>query len=565
MFKCIARRSAARMRLSLRAGAAGIQSCGQGDGAEAAVGVCAKDIAGPRRAVRRGPSLSRSRSTRFARIARLLCHATNAGVTPAAKAKPTVITFSPAPNPGELPTRFPTPFDRAAVHSLARRAAAELMDTLQSHHALPWRLEDAGNGKMFGVLVVAAEGGEIGYLRGFSGMVNGQWEWDGWVPPAFDRAARDHAWIPGEAEMLDFAARRAELVAGIADHESAAESHRVAAAVRKLDEARTARSRTLMGQIQESYHFQNARGEPRSLRMIFAPAEPPAGAGDCAAPKLLAHAYRLGLQPLTLAEFWWGAPAPTGDRRAGVFYAACRGKCLPILTHMLGGLPADPPPLFGSAAIDAAEPLVVYEDEQLMVVNKPSGLLSVPGRSAALQDCVVARLRVRYPDATGPLVVHRLDLDTSGLLLVAKSLATASALQRLFSLREIEKQYVAVLDGSVTGTHGHVTLPLRVDIDDRPRNIHDPVFGKPAITEWRVIAREHGRTRVRLTPHTGRSHQLRVHAAHPLGLDAPIVGDRLYGRTAPHDDERLLLHAERLAFVHPVTGESLVVEQPAPF
>jgi tRNA pseudouridine32 synthase/23S rRNA pseudouridine746 synthase len=174
-------------------------------------------------------------------------------------------------------------------------------------------------------------------------------------------------------------------------------------------------------------------------------------------------------------------------------------------------------------------------------------------------------LRERYPDATGPLVVHRLDMDTSGLLLVAKSLDVAKALQRLFAMRDIEKHYVAVLDGPVKREHGHITLPLRVDIDDRPRNIVDPVHGKPAHTEWQVVSRDGGRTRVRFTPHTGRSHQLRVHAAHPEGLDAPILGDRLYGRTPPEDDERLLLHAERLAFVHPVTGATVVAERPAPF
>ncbi len=476
-----------------------------------------------------------------------------------------MITFSPAPDPAEWPTRFPTPFDRGALHPLARRAAMELIDTLQSHHAHAWRLHDPGNGKMFGVLVVAAPDGTIGYLRGFSGMVNGQWEIDGWVPPVFDRSMRDRVWIPGETEMLDFAAQRATLLATMCDDANTDAARHAAADVRALDETRTARSRTLMRQIQDSYHLLSARGEVRSLRALFAPAEPPGGAGDCAAPKLLAHAYRLGLRPLALAEVWWGAPSPTGDRRAGVFYAACRGKCLPILTHMLDGLPADPPPLFGSAAIDPAEPVVVYEDEHLLVVNKPSGLLTVPGRSALLQDCVVTRLRVRYPDATGPLVVHRLDLDTSGLLLVAKNHTTASALQRLFSLRAIDKQYVAWLDGNVTADHGHITLPLRVDVDDRPRQIHDPVFGKPAHTEWRVISREHGCTRVRFTPHTGRTHQLRVHAAHAQGLDAPIVGDRLYGRTEPRDDGRLQLHAERLAFVHPVSGAALVVEQPAPF
>jgi len=480
-------------------------------------------------------------------------------------AAPPVIPFAPAPLATDQPTRFPTPFDRRAVHPLAQRAATELLDTLQSPHARAWRLHDTGNGKMFGVLVVAAPNGTVGYLRGFSGMINGQWDIDGWAPPAFDRAVRDHAWIPGEAEMLDFAARRAALLAALPDDANTADARRVTRAVRTLDETRTARSRVLMGQIQDSYHFANARGDVRALRELFAPAEPPAGAGDCAAPKLLAHAYRRGLRPLALAEIWWGAPSTSGDRRAGVFYAACRGKCLPILTHMLQGLPADPPPRFGAAALDPAEPRVLYEDEQLMVVHKPSGMLTVPGRSASLQDCVVSRLQARYPDVPGQIVVHRLDMDTSGVLLAAKDLTTASALQRLFSLRQIDKHYVAWLEGEVAGDHGHITLPLRPDIDDRPRNIHDPIHGKPAHTEWRVLAREAGRTRVQFTPHTGRSHQLRVHAAHPAGLDAPISGDRLYGRTAPDDDERLQLHAERLAFAHPVSGATVVVDAPAPF
>ncbi|MGV3707781.1 MAG: RluA family pseudouridine synthase [Gemmatimonas sp.] len=476
-----------------------------------------------------------------------------------------MLPLSPAPAPATLPDRFPTPFDRAAVHPLARQCATELMHTLQSSDVSSWRLQEPGNGKMFGVLVVAAPDGTVGYLRAFSGMVNGQWDIDGWAPATFDRATRDDVWIPGEAEMLDFSARRAAFLEERLANTNAAAIKRTDAAVRALDETRTARSRTLMTQIQDSYHFANALGESRSLRSIFSPAEPPAGAGDCAAPKLLAEAYRRGLRPLALAEFWWGATASTGDRREGVFYAACRGKCLPILTHMLGGLPSDPLPQFGMADIDPAEPITVFEDEHLLVVNKPSGLLTVPGRSASMQDCVVSRLRARYPEATGPLVVHRLDQDTSGLLLAAKTLETAKMLQRLFSLREIEKHYVAWLDGTASADHGHITLPLRVDIDDRPRNIHDPVYGKPAHTEWLVLARESGRTRVRLTPHTGRSHQLRVHAAHPDGLNAPIVGDRLYGHTAPGDDERLQLHAERLAFVHPITGAQVVVEQPAPF
>ncbi len=414
----------------------------------------------------------------------------------------------------------------------------ETMQLLQLPAMAPWRLDQAGNGKMFGVLIVRAPDGTLGYLRAFSGMVAGQWVIEGWAPPAYDVAARDAVWIPGEAELYGLGAD---------------------------DDARTARSRELLPAIQGTYHFINALGAVRTLRDLFAPKEPPGGAGDCAAPKLLAQAYAQGLQPLALAEFWWGAPPRTGDRRAGSFYPACQGKCPPILAHMLRGLPADPPPVFGAGAIAEREPAVVYEDAYLVIVDKPCGLLSVPGRSGLLRDSVSTRLRVLYPGATGQLVVHRLDLDTSGLLLAAKDTTTFSALQRLFSLREITKRYVAWLDGEIVGDEGVIDFPMRMDIDDRPRQIHDPVHGKAAVTRWRVLARDSGRTKVAFSPHTGRTHQLRVHASNPIGLDAPIVGDRLYGRVAPEYGERLLLHAESLSFTHPATGERLVVERPAPF
>lgn len=412
------------------------------------------------------------------------------------------------------------------------------MDALQGPALASWRLDQPGQGKMIGVLVVEAPDGTVGYLRAFSGMMAGRWTIEGWAPPAYDVAARDAVWIPGEAELYDLGAD---------------------------DEARAARSRELLPAIQHTYRFANALGEVRALRELFAPKEPPGGAGDCAAPKLLAQAYALGLRPVALAEFWWGAPPRTGDRRAGSFYPACQGKCPPILAHMLSGLPADPPPVFGAGVIADDEPATVYEDEYLLVVDKPSGLLSVPGRSGLLRDSVSTRLRTRYPNAAGQLVVHRLDLDTSGLLLAAKDTTTFSALQRLFSLREISKRYVAWLDGDVAGNEGMVEFPIRMDVDDRPRQIHDPVHGKAAVTGWRVLDRAGGRTKVALTPHTGRTHQLRVHASNPIGLDAPIVGDRLYGRSAPEYGERLLLHAESLAFTHPVTGAEVVVTSPAPF
>lgn len=447
-----------------------------------------------------------------------------------------MITFAPTPTATDLPTRFPSPFDRSAVAPIARRAAQDLLATLTSDDGAPFGLELPGGGKMFGVLVVEAPDGTIGYLRAFSGMLDGRWDIAGWAPPAFDAAARDAVWIDGEAAL--------QLA---------------------TDDGRAALSRGLLPQIQDAYQFANARGDVRSLRELFAPAEPPGGAGDCAGPKLLKEAYRLGVRPLAMAEVWWGAPPRSGDRHAGSYYPACRGKCAPILAHMLLGLPADPPPVFGADLIAASEPAVVYEDAEILIVDKPSGMLSVPGRSLLLKDSVMTRLRARYPDATGQLVVHRLDLDTSGLLLAAKDRTTYSALQRLFSLRAITKRYVAWLDGEVAGEEGLIDLPLRLDVEDRPRQIHDPEFGKPAVTTWRVLERAPGRTRVALTPLTGRTHQLRVHTSHPLGLDAPIVGDRLYGRGTPEPGVRLMLHAEELAFVHPGSGVELRVERPAPF
>jgi tRNA pseudouridine32 synthase/23S rRNA pseudouridine746 synthase len=348
----------------------------------------------------------------------------------------------------------------------------------------------------------------------------------------------------------DDAAAYAELAARVA----ADEAERLA-----IEEQRAAESRGLMKQVHDSYVIASYRGERRALRDLFAPGEPPGGAGDCAGPKLLGEAYRRGLRPIAMAEVWWGPPPVTGGRHEGGFYPACRGKCGPILPFMLEGLEVAAAPVFGAAVIAADEPRPVFEDDDVVVVDKPIDLLSVPGRSGALRDSVQTRLRARYPEATGPLVVHRLDLETSGLLLAAKSEAMYAALQAQFARREIDKRYIAWLDGEVRGDGGVIELALRVDLDDRPRQIVDAVHGKPAVTEWTVLAREGGRTRVVFVPRTGRTHQIRVHAA--VGLGAPIVGDRLYGAAG----DRLLLHAERLEFVHPRTGQRIAVESPAPW
>jgi len=529
-----------------------------------------------------------------------------------------VTWFDPPP---AVPDRVPSPF-ALPPHPLARRAIEELRGALH----FP---ELARDGKMFGVLVVE-RAGRVGYLRAFSGMLGGTWFVDGFAPPVFDFARREEFWPAGEAEMAAFDRQLAEVEAALvpvrhelarvdAQHaaalaaldevhaarkharhaaraaatpeelgELARESQRdgsarkqlVAAqrreraprvaAVRELEDRRAevaqhkaARSRELLVAIHDTYAIADARGTRRSLRELFAPAEPPGGAGDCAAPKLLALAYREGLRPVAFAEVWCGAPPPTGDRHDGTLYPACRGKCGPILAHALAGLPTDELPVFGIPTVGPDEPRLVFEDAWLVVVDKPVGLLSVPGRGEQLADCVQTRLRARYP---GLLLAHRLDLDTSGLVIAAKDLATYGALQRQFEERRIDKRYVAVLDGAVAGDAGTIELALRVDLDDRPRQIVDPIHGKPALTHWRVLDRTAppARTRVELSPRTGRTHQLRVHAAHPHGLAAPIVGDRLYARGA-HGEGRLLLHAEALRFAHPVTGESIALVSPAPF
>jgi tRNA pseudouridine32 synthase/23S rRNA pseudouridine746 synthase len=372
-------------------------------------------------------------------------------------------------------------------------------------------------------------------------------------PAVLEALDRESGRATGERERLK-ASHRAEA------SELAAAIERETKARDVLDAERTASSRELLVRIHDTYAVPDARGERRSLRSLFAPSAPPGGAGDCAAPKLLAYAYASGLVPIALAELWCGAPPATGGRTDGAFYPACRGKCGPILAHMLRGLDVEPAPVFGEDAIDPDAPATLFEDAWLAVVAKPAGLLSVPGRSSKA-DSVLARLRRRYPDVTGPLLVHRLDLDTSGLLLVAKDPDTHGALQRQFAERTIEKRYVAWLNGEVLSAGGVVELPLRVDVDDRPRQIVDPLHGKPAVTQWRVIARESGRTRVHLFPRTGRAHQLRVHASHPSGIGAPIIGDRLYGDPGP----RLMLHAEAIAFVHPHTHERLQLELAAPF
>lgn len=330
-----------------------------------------------------------------------------------------------------------------------------------------------------------------------------------------------------------------------------------ATAIEALKTERRQRSAALQQKLYEQFRFLNARGEAKDLCSIFreyVQRIPPAGAGECCAPKLLQYAYQHHFHPLAMAEFWWGDSPKTEIRRQGNYYPACKGKCEPILTHMLQGLEIETPPQT-PAGSPITFPEIVYEDEWITVINKPAGMLSVPGKTK--QVSVYDLARQRYPQATGPLVVHRLDMSTSGLLLIAKSQSVHKQLQHLFLIRSIRKSYIALLDGLVATDEGIICLPLCPDIQDRPRQMVNQQYGKTAITRYQVLSRTQNRTRIVFYPQTGRTHQLRVHAAHPAGLNCPIIGDELYGNTF----DRLYLHAQVLEFIHPVSGDRIHIEK----
>ena len=327
--------------------------------------------------------------------------------------------------------------------------------------------------------------------------------------------------------------------------------------IKALGVERRNRSIALQRWLFEQFAVLNANGEGKSLLEIFEEklsALPPAGAGECAAPKLLQYAYRNSLKPLALAEFWVGE-SPVGEvRRDGCFYGACKSKCEPILGYMLQGLDVEESALEKGGDISSIE--VVYEDESLLVVNKPSGVLSVPGIVGGTS--VQQWLREKYSDNT-LLVVHRLDMATSGLLVVAKSMQVYKAMQQLFAERKVEKHYMALLDGVPQCDKGRIELPLAPDYMNRPRQKVDYENGKCAVTDHSVldVVKYNGKecALVCFEPLTGRTHQLRMHAASKEGLDCPIVGDALYGKV----DKRLMLHAESLKFLHPLSGETIVV------
>ena len=391
--------------------------------------------------------------------------------------------------------------------------------------------------------------------------------------------------------------------------------------IERLKTERKERSAALQRKLFEQFRMLNAQGEVKDLYTIFEQTVqkvPPAGAGECALPKLLQYAYLHQLKPLAMAEFWWGDSPKNEIRHHGYYYPSCKGKCEPILQHMLQGLEVDENPLLNPVH-EEEELEIVFEDEWLLVINKPAGMLSVPGK-AEDRDSVYHRLKKKYPEATGPMIVHRLDMATSGLLLVAKTKEVHRDLQAQFANRSIKKRYVAVLDGVIikteketkpiaekailiaketvstkktakaerTGNTGRIELPLCLNPLDRPRQMVSSEHGKEAITEYQIISEseritcesentfnESNRidesersinesrkyTRIVFYPLTGRTHQLRVHAAHPEGLGCPILGDELYGKKA----DRLYLHAEYIEFRHPIYGNILCIQKEADF
>lgn len=319
-----------------------------------------------------------------------------------------------------------------------------------------------------------------------------------------------------------------------------------------LKKERKEKSNFLQQTLFSKYAFLNQQKELKSLLTIFDdPAiKPPAGSGECAAPKLLNYAFANNLKPICMAEFWWGISPNSAIRKHKNYYPACQSRCKPILNHMLQGVEMDANLLLKNLSEDKNLE-IIFEDDVLIVVNKPAEFLSVPGKT--IQDSVYSRMKEKYPTATGPLIVHRLDMSTSGILVLTKTKEANKVLQSQFINRTVKKRYVALLNGDLTKKSGTIKLPIRVDLDDRPKQLVDFVHGKNAETNWEIIKKENGKTRVYFYPITGRTHQLRVHAAHKNGLNTPILGDDLYGKKA----NRLHLHAEFIEFLHPTTHKKM--------
>ena len=526
------------------------------------------------------------------------------------------------------PRQFTWPF-HYEPHALSRLAAEQVQHYISTHQE--WA-EEIAAGKMFGVLVVRDAAGELGFLAAFSGNLAGQNLHKYFVPPVYDMLQPEEFFRVEEAEIsainrrvtelqqseqylraksdLSTAQARAEselskmktLLAerkakrqerrtqGEDEAQLILESQRDNADMQRLKRSlkeevatlqerfsvidgdiaqlkneRQQRSAALQMRLFEQFRMLNAKGEVRDLCQLFAPTTqgiPPAGAGECAAPKLLQYAYLNSLSPIAMAEFWQGA-SPRGEvRHHGAFYPACVGKCKPILEFMLQGLDVEANPL---KEITVAEPTILWEDEFIVAIEKPCGMLSVKGLSGVRS--VEEWAAERYPTISSPMIVHRLDQSTSGILLLAKDKDTHAALQQQFIKQSVAKSYIALLDGVVKTRCGRIELRQRLDYENRPRQMVSE-DGKVSTTVYEVIAIESGRTRILFHPITGRTHQLRLHAAHTQGLGIPIVGDDIYGHKCGGSligKQRLCLHACQIEFTHPHTCQRIKIESKADF
>jgi tRNA pseudouridine32 synthase/23S rRNA pseudouridine746 synthase len=524
----------------------------------------------------------------------------------------TNITTIPLPEKFTFPFYYePHPLSVIAAHELQNYL--ETQNDFQHNFGLNENQERLVIGKMFGVLVVQNQNNKLGFLWAFSGKLAESNQHPFFVPTVFDMLTAD-SFFKKEETILKQYNREIELLENNPDYlyaikqleqtklkadkeiqthkeaikqnkklrsekrkslpvdaleqlnkESQDEGillkkmaqywdHHIKAVTEKVElftnqinqlkEERKDKSAALQQQLFAEYAFLNQYQELKSVAAIFN-GNPPAGAGECAAPKLLHYAFKHLLKPIAMAEFWWGQ-SPKGEmRKHQQFYPACTGKCEPILKHMLQGIPLEENP-FAINPAEGKELAIVFEDDYLLLVNKPAEFLSVPGKQ--ITDSVQTRIKALYPNA---MIVHRLDMSTSGLLLIGKTPEIYKKLQAQFIKRNVKKRYVAQLDGVLSEDSGSINLPLRGDLHNRPNQIVCFEHGKPAQTHWEVIERKDNKTLVYFYPITGRTHQLRVHAAHSLGLNTPIVGDDLYGTKA----DRLHLHAERITFVHPISKE----------
>lgn len=427
-----------------------------------------------------------------------------------------------------------------------------------------------GKGRMVGVLIAADAAGREVTLRAHSGIVPLDAEARHYFVPPVHNLDRPEDFYRTEERTITELNRR------IADPTTPA------AVVQQYKEERAQRSLALQREIFRHFVFTNAAGERRDLIEIFEAARhtlPPGGAGECAAPRLLHRALALGLRPVAMAEFWYGR-SPVGESRVhGCRYAPCMEKCAPILAWLFPRAVPAPPP---SAGADE-QPVILCEDDDIVVVDKPAGMLSVPGKApasgtegsespdatppSAAPDDVESWLLRRYPSSRAPMLVHRLDMATSGLLVAAKSAEAHRRLQSQFMSRAVHKRYVAWLDGDLPSSRGVLSLPLCPNPEDRPRQVVEHHFGKAALTRYEVLERRPApdgrvRTLVAFYPLTGRTHQLRVHAADERGLGCPIVGDTLYHPDAA-TAQRLMLHAEEIRFYHPRTNAAMRVAAPS--